>query len=89
MKWNQIFRNWHMSRRINETIKQYDLRKIDEEAKRMANYKAKPKVQFGDRVALNEDEDESLPAHVAQDLKFCQAMVRAGYVLRELEEVRG
>ena len=46
-------------------------------------YRIKPKVQPD-----GEDEDESLPAHVSQDLKFCQAMVRAGYKLRELEEVR-
>ena len=47
-------------------------------------YRIKPKVQPD-----GDDEDESLPAHISQDLKFCQAMVRAGYVLREMEEVRG
>jgi hypothetical protein len=34
------------------------------------------------------DNDESLPAHIAQDMAFCEAMRRAGYRLVELEEVR-
>jgi hypothetical protein len=87
MKWKHVFKAWHMSRRTGETIKQHDLRKIDEEAQRLANYRAR-KVLRPDDVEPSNEDGESLPAHVMQDMAFCAAMVRAGYRQHEAEEVR-
>jgi hypothetical protein len=50
-------------------------------------FKVRPKVKSADPDSA--DDGESLPAHIVQDLKFCEAMRRAGYRLVELEEVRG
>lgn len=77
-----------MSRRNGETIKQHDLRKIDEEARRLSNYKAR-KILFANEPNILDEDGESLPSHVMQDLAFCRAMVAVGYVLRELDNQGG